>query len=61
MDILDFPAAEICHLIHASSLNRHIFLLIACALIRSCSHNYFMKNSNPVRLFDPVQLLGTLE
>ena len=21
MDILDFPAAEICHLIHASSLN----------------------------------------
>ena len=24
MDILDFPAAEICHLIHASSLKIHI-------------------------------------
>ena len=35
MDILDFPAAEICHLIHASSLNNFdgIHIISICQLI----------------------------
>ena len=47
---LEYLIAEHAHLIIFQKIS------VLCLLIRSCSFNYFLQISNPVRLFHPVRL-----